>query len=307
MYFKASPPLLNHPLSVAWLAGIIEGEGCFLTMPRRIYVVVAMTDQDVMVRVAHLFGVTLQSYFPARVGSKQVFVARATGGRAASIICAVSSFLGVRRRAQAQACLTAYTKFLEDKDARNAAQCQCSDAELVQAWRAQPPGASLRQLSRTLGIANHGHVKNRLIRLGLIGTEESKPVALPSLGPPLQAEAPDELWWAYFAGYLEGEGCFYFVGRAVRISVNSVDGDVLALFANRMGVNLGKRAPHKKNWQPLYVLTFGGSNAELVMRNILPHMGARRKARIEQCLVVRDACNQWRIARSSRSASAVSC
>jgi len=281
---------------MAWLAGIIEGEGCFLVLDSRVAVVVAMTDEDVVCRVADLFGVTAQSYFPKRVGSKRVYVARATGARAVSIMSAVSGYLGVRRRTKAQECLAVYAQALIAKDARNQSQARCSDEELVKAWEAKPAVMSLRQLSRNLGIANHGHLKNRLMRLGLIAQIGEGPPKLPAIAAPLFNSLSDELWWAYCAGFLEGEGCFDFVGRAVRVSFDSTDEDVVSTFAGRLGVRFGRATKKNDNWLPLYTVRLGGSDAERTMRNILPFMGTRRANRIEECLVVREACLRWKAA-----------
>ncbi|GAB3763755.1 LAGLIDADG family homing endonuclease [Microlunatus parietis] len=92
---------------IAWLAGILEGEGSFyLQRDRGIYlyprVVVSMTDEDVIQRVADLFGakiykVPVSPRYPAR---KQQWRAVATGQRAVRLMKEIRPLMGKRRGAK---------------------------------------------------------------------------------------------------------------------------------------------------------------------------------------------------------------
>jgi hypothetical protein len=56
---RYGPPVTPHdipPLEVAWLAGILEGEGSFISKGQA-RIQVAMTDQDIITRLAELTGV----------------------------------------------------------------------------------------------------------------------------------------------------------------------------------------------------------------------------------------------------------
>lgn len=93
-----------------WLAGIYEGEGCFIVSGRKRfgkwnkipYAVVRMNDADVIQRVARLVGVTAyRSHTPSakKAKSKPSWVAEATGRRAAGIAMTLYPLLGIRRQA----------------------------------------------------------------------------------------------------------------------------------------------------------------------------------------------------------------
>lgn len=95
------------------------------------------------------------------------------------------------------------------------------------------------------------------------------------------ASREDILW---LAGLLEGEGAFDLQrGRYPRVRVAMTDRDVIGRAATLFGVSVRlslKPAPHQAMWHA----ECQGPKAEAIMRAILPHMGARRSARIASIL-----------------------
>ena len=87
-------------LELAWLAGIVEGEGCFCFDKRCIKIAVAMTDQDVMERVGRLFGVPVTARGPYPPGKKRVYGIQLYSNRAAGWMMTLYPFLGLRRSAK---------------------------------------------------------------------------------------------------------------------------------------------------------------------------------------------------------------
>ena len=103
----------------------------------------------------------------------------------------------------------------------------------------------------------------------------------------------------WLAGLLEGEGCFrlyrdqqrqgkfVYLYHRPRIICAMTDRDVIERLQRVTGVgriSLGRKPSprHKPYWQ--WTVSRDGDAAEL-MRALLPHMGERRRARIEQVLV----------------------
>ena len=96
---------------VRWLAGLLEGEGCFnyrydRDQPR---VTLEMTDRDVVQRVARMFGANVSRRRPRRtmgtgtftVGwTKESFQTAIHGDRAIDLMKIVKPFMGTRRRAK---------------------------------------------------------------------------------------------------------------------------------------------------------------------------------------------------------------
>lgn len=67
------PPLNPSPAEIGWIAGILEGEGCWTTKqsnPAAWWVAVRMTDEDVITRLMTLTGVGTISIDTGREGHK---------------------------------------------------------------------------------------------------------------------------------------------------------------------------------------------------------------------------------------------
>lgn len=91
----------------------------------------------------------------------------------------------------------------------------------------------------------------------------------------------DRLW---LAGLLEGEGCFdLHRGKYPRVRVGMTDRDVVGrvatLFGSKVRLSL-KARPNAAMWHA----EVSGTKAARVMREVLPHMGARRSAKIAEIL-----------------------
>ena len=85
---------------VIWLAGLLEGEGCFdLQRGRYPRVRLAMTDRDIVGRAATLFGSSIRLTLKPKPATP-TWHAEIQGRRAANIMRAVLPFMGARRSAR---------------------------------------------------------------------------------------------------------------------------------------------------------------------------------------------------------------
>lgn len=85
-----------------WLAGLLEGEGAFMVtkqgqQPR---LVVSMTDEDVIARVAEMWGTAVVPLKPQKAHHKPAFKASIYGRRALEWMLRLRPLLGERRRAR---------------------------------------------------------------------------------------------------------------------------------------------------------------------------------------------------------------
>lgn len=100
---------------ICWLAGLIEGEGCFYvhtkiykrqngtTTYKQPKIIISMTDKDVIERVAKMFGcfVQVQSKTAnANKGGKIQYTAFSTGNKAIAWMMTLYSLMGTRRKAK---------------------------------------------------------------------------------------------------------------------------------------------------------------------------------------------------------------
>jgi hypothetical protein len=102
---------------VAWLAGLLEGEGSFgiqsASPPRGSKVALNMTDRDIVQRAAELMDGPM--YPPRRpamhgsvVGRKFTYATHIYGPKAIAVMMTVYSFMGARRKAKIRAALSAW-------------------------------------------------------------------------------------------------------------------------------------------------------------------------------------------------------
>ncbi len=87
------------PIDVAWLAGLVEGEGNIGINGRSLTIRIKMSDHDVILRAAELLG---GKVYPAPVaeGRRPQWLTQVKGSIAASWAMTLYPWLGIRRRQQ---------------------------------------------------------------------------------------------------------------------------------------------------------------------------------------------------------------
>ena len=111
-----------------WLAGLLEGEGSFLvgppSAPRYPVLALQMTDEDVVARVATMFGRKLGRWQSRHAREQPVFLVRITGAKAVAWMTTLRPLMGERRRAQIDRAVASHaptpTARLDDTSARQA-------------------------------------------------------------------------------------------------------------------------------------------------------------------------------------------
>jgi len=126
---------------LAWLAGLLEGEGSFLMCRCRVggkvyrypKIVVGMTDRDVVERAGRLLGNNKTYPMPKQPRRKQAWRVAVTGWKAAELMRSMRPWLGERRREAVDAVLAEY-------DAQEPTQARrkraCSEAAALRERRA---------------------------------------------------------------------------------------------------------------------------------------------------------------------------
>jgi hypothetical protein len=93
-----------------WLAGLMEGEGCFYTPKpgtkgRSIALMLGMTDRDVVERAADILGAKLQAPRFVKGATKNSYYIALSGKKAAGWMMTLYTLMGQRRRAKIKECL----------------------------------------------------------------------------------------------------------------------------------------------------------------------------------------------------------
>jgi hypothetical protein len=120
--------------SIAWLAGLLEGEGTFFTTtngysPR---VALAMTDRDVVEKAALLMGGV--KVYPRKSNNtkhKDQWWCMVTGARAAGVMMTIYSLMGNRRNSKILQVLERWKSKAPKRQQKNSAIVNCGHKTLV--------------------------------------------------------------------------------------------------------------------------------------------------------------------------------
>ncbi len=95
-----------------WLAGLMEGEGSFMrgvpSAPNTPKMVVNMTDEDVIVRIAKMWKSGVWKLKRRTPRHKQAYSTMATGSRAVAWMRLLRPLMGIRRRSQIDSVFSSY-------------------------------------------------------------------------------------------------------------------------------------------------------------------------------------------------------
>lgn len=139
--------------NLVWLAGLLEGEGSFQkpppSNPRQPAITVQMVDEDVIARVADLFGVKYQSYGARKVEWKPTFKAQVRGLPAWTLMKELYPLMGTRRRSQIDAVRASI-----DED-RIGNRSQLTPTQIFEIEARYLKGESAGSLGEEFGISKH--------------------------------------------------------------------------------------------------------------------------------------------------------
>lgn len=93
----------------AWLAGLLDGEGCFDLTHNSPRLRVKMSDHDVVLRAADLMDARVHEEPPRQPHHKPCMVAQVHGDKAVSVMRAILPYLGHRRTAKATEIIIAHS------------------------------------------------------------------------------------------------------------------------------------------------------------------------------------------------------
>lgn len=109
---------------IAWLAGLLEGEGCFGIYANTPRITLSMTDRDVVSRALAVMRPASTAVYTKKqrgLGSKLVYEVAVTGHRAVGWMLTLFSFLGDRRRERIREVIGAWVEI----PTRNSSKTTC--------------------------------------------------------------------------------------------------------------------------------------------------------------------------------------
>jgi hypothetical protein len=91
-------------IEIAWLAGLLEGEGSFVcpppSDPKRVRIMIEMSDLDVIERVSELVGLAYTRPNLRQAHWQQSYKLTIRGAKAVEVMRSVYPFMSLRRRGQ---------------------------------------------------------------------------------------------------------------------------------------------------------------------------------------------------------------
>lgn len=252
-------------VDIAWLAGLLEGEGSFRMSERSIAIPVTMTDRDIVERAATLLGGRVYKVAESRSERprKQPWRAQVKGPRAAGWMMTLYSFLGIRRREQVRRGLAAWRAM------RFVRTSALVERGIAAAFRAGVQKKSL--LARQFGVSRPT-VYLLLARCGMVGAQsfrEPTPIT------------PIEIAW--LAGLFEGEGNASINGRSLTIRIKMTDKDVVVRAATLLSASLYEHDPGR-GWKRTWVAQLKGDAAAGWAMTLYAWLGVRRRAQVRSAL-----------------------
>jgi hypothetical protein len=116
-----------------WLAGLLEAEGSFIapppSSPNTPLISVSMTDEDIISRVAAIFGVKYQRSHPKNKQYKTAYVTRLKGYRAADMMGELYPLMSKRRQKQIERALENYI-YKPNKKGENNGQSKLTELQV---------------------------------------------------------------------------------------------------------------------------------------------------------------------------------
>lgn len=136
-----------------WLAGLLEGEGSFMagapSTPNAPRISVAMTDRDIIDRVAALFGMTVTIRQPQKDHHKPSYVTCLRGKKAIDLMTELRPFMGKRRQEQIDRAIASWTPpKRRQHGTRSCYSVGCKRPECYAAYRAYIEDYKARKLAR---------------------------------------------------------------------------------------------------------------------------------------------------------------
>lgn len=98
--------MIYDEIDIAWLAGLLEGEGCFGWRDQRRMrygfpeIALAMTDVDVVMKAARLMGSKRTTSYQPKGNRKRMYACRVFSTQAADVMESILPYMGVRRSAK---------------------------------------------------------------------------------------------------------------------------------------------------------------------------------------------------------------
>jgi transposase len=255
-----------RPAEIAWIAGLLEGEGTFGMSDRSICVKILMTDRDIIERAAALLRGHMYTRRAPKIDRprRPAWVAQVKGPGAAGWMMTIYRLLGARRREQVRRAISKW------REMRYVRVSPLVEREILEALKTA--GITKTDVARRLHVSRDT-VYNVLQRSA--ADEHSVMEPRPS------AVTDTDIAW--LAGLVEGEGNISVNGRSLTIRIRMTDHDIILRAAELLG---GKVYPTKvpDGRLPQWLTQVKGATAAGWAMTLYRWLGIRRRQEVREAL-----------------------
>lgn len=265
-----------------WLAGVLDGDGCFTWVKKSPQICIQMTDEDVVKRVSVVFG---NKYWRVKSskGHQDTFKVSLTGSKALSLGSLIIKDLSVRRQQKIKEWISLCKK---ERPNTQSTSKYSIDLDVL---RNERKYFSLRFLAKKYGISYE--TVRRLTTSEELYKKPNKKSLSVFFEFRSSLQEVSEINW--IAGILEAEGSFMkgppSSPNRPTISIQMSDQDSVKRVADFFQVSVQsyqRKGLNKNNetFKNIYLASIRGQSAVDFMKKLKPLMGSRRQLQIEEAI-----------------------
>lgn len=266
-----------------WLAGIIDGDGCFYVNKTVPILQISMIDGDVIKKVSVLLNSSINS--PSeRNNCKKVFSTRIAGKKAVCYMTLLKPYVSLRRQSKIDQIFLkdSISKMKRDEYVKNTTRLLKVKDDVVKdnqfssfrslVHKYNTSHETLRKIVRGDFLQLEERVKNIELKIEVKGNED---------------------WIMWLAGLMEAEGSFLCGPpsrpNCPRISIQMSDKDSIDKAARLLGVSVFSFVPkgttkNGKDFKRIYMCSLKNKRTIEWMEKLFPLMGVRRQEQIRKAL-----------------------
>jgi hypothetical protein len=279
----------TDPKILSWLAGLFEGEASFgygvPSEPHSPRISINMTDEDVIAKVAALFGHGYTPIAPQKEHWNIKYRFTLKGIRAARLMQQIFPIMGQRRQGQIDRALENYVY----NPNANTTQAKITEEQVRAIKKRLVTGETAKSIAQDFPISHYAIWDIRSGKTwGHLSISDHSPTETTASEEtvPLQHSEENDFYW--MVGLLEGEGSFMSGPPSApnnpRISIAMTDQDIIervVQLCQTTSQTLRSRNEHHKR---VYRMLLRGKTAVDLMKRLHPLMGIRRQAQINRVL-----------------------
>lgn len=262
-----------------WLAGLIEGDGCFYQSNGRAKIQIKMIDKDVVERASKIMNSKIYNSKNNNQKWKKTYTTWVSNNQALTFMQTLKPYMSMRRQNKIE-------EILKDCSFISGKQRLISCPKVIEKIKEENQNISCRNLAKKYGVS-HETIR-KIVRDKHVDVENKKTAHEYEIE--IFGESSDLSW---VSGVLEAEGSFKkgcpSAPNDTCVSIQMSDRDIMEKISEMWGMSLSAYSRTGKtksggSFKEIYCCSLRGSKARKYMEQIKCFMGMRRQKQIDDAL-----------------------